>query len=104
LKLLSHKRARLCFWRSVEETLIRAFVAICSKSRFACDLKDCDFLHCEFLSAREELLLLSAEAVVLVAKAESVIVCFALQLSETAVEAQPPTICSMANLVSRRLS
>jgi hypothetical protein len=37
-------------------TPIRAFLEKGWKSRLACDLEDFDFLHCELLRAREEVL------------------------------------------------
>jgi hypothetical protein len=33
---------------------IRAFLGVWQKTRFGCDLKDFDFLHCEIQSTREE--------------------------------------------------
>jgi hypothetical protein len=37
-----------------QEVPIRVFLEICWKSRLVCDREDFDFLHCEFLLAREE--------------------------------------------------
>jgi hypothetical protein len=71
---------------------IRAFLDICWKNCFVCDLKDFDFIHCEILGAREEVPegdVVRVHAVTSVSAKAYALVSIALQLAETQTQLTP---------------